>query len=137
MCPAPMSPASFASLLKSSVRKHAVFVPDQPIGLDPGGIEVHLDLHILGDGDERAAHLLHQHLAGFRDVVDVGVVAVALIRELLERRVLVVAHAEAEHAEEHATLCSLFDQAREIALIGDADVEVAVGHQDDAIDAAA
>ena len=36
--------------------------------------------------------------------VDVGVVAVALVGELLERRVLEVAHAEAEHGQEHAAL---------------------------------
>ena len=45
-----------------------------------------------------------------RGRVDVGVVAVALVGELLERGVLEVAHAEAEHAQEDAALGLGLDQ---------------------------
>ena len=42
----------------------------------------------------------------------------------------------AEHAEEDAALRLLLDQPDEIALVGDADVEIAVGGEDHAVDAA-
>ena len=38
--------------------------------------------------------------------------------------------------QEHAALALRFDQAHELAFAGDADVEVAVGGEDDAVDAA-
>src|SRR5436190_18969029 len=63
--------------------------------------------------------------------------AVASVGQPLERRVLQVAHPEAEHAQEHAALRTRFDQPREIALAGDTDVEIAIGYQDDAIRATA
>ena len=69
--------------------------------------------------------------------VDVGVVAVALVGELLQRRVLEVAHAEAEHASGTRRVLAFSSISRvELALAGDADVEVAVGAEDHAVDAA-
>ena len=82
--------------------------------------------------------LLDEHLARLVERVDVGVVAVAAVGELLQRRVLEVAHAEAEHGQEHARSCALSSISRDQARPGsvDADVEVAVGGEDDAVDAA-
>src|SRR4051812_33915591 len=51
------------------------------------------------------------------------------------RRVLEVAHAEAEDGEEHAALAFLFDEPNQVALVRAAAVEVAVGAEDDAVDA--
>ena len=42
----------------------------------------------------------------------------------------------AEHGEEDAAFALLFDQADQLVLAGDADVEVAVGGEDHAVDAA-
>ena len=60
--------------------------------------------------------------------------AVAVVGQLLHRRVLEVAHAEAEHGQEDAALALLLDQAHQLGLAGDADVEIAVGAEDDAIE---
>ena len=87
------------------VAQQAVLVADQAIGPHARGIELHLELHVLRDRDQRAAHLLHEHLARLEQVVDVGVVAVPVVGELLHLRVLVVPHAEAEDGEERALRC--------------------------------
>jgi hypothetical protein len=67
--------------------------------------------------------------------VDVGVVAVALVGQLLHRVVVEVAAAEAEDGEEHAALALVLDALDELLVAGQADVEVAVGREDDAVDA--
>ena len=61
--------------------------------------------------------------------------AVPLVGELLQGGVLDVAHAKAEHAQEDAALGLGLDQLDEFILVGDADVEIAVGGQDDAVGA--
>ena len=93
-----------------------VFVADQPVRADLGRVELDLDLDVLGDGDQRRAHLLDQHLVGLARRVDVGVVAVALVGELFEVAVLDVAHAEAEHAQEDAALGLGLDQPDQLVL---------------------
>ena len=80
--------------------------------------------------------MLHQDLARLGDGVDVRVIAVALVRQLLQRAVLVVAGSESEHAQEDAALGFVLDQIQEVTLVGGAHVEVTVGRQNDAIDAA-
>ncbi len=69
--------------------------------------------------------------------VDVGVVAVPLVGQLLHRRVVEVARAEAEHGEKDAAAPLLLDQADQLGVARHADVEVAVGGEDDAVRAAA
>ena len=59
--------------------------------------------------------------------------AVPLVGELFERGVLDVAHAEAEHAQKDVALRLGLDQLDELLCVGDADVEIAVGGQDDAV----
>ena len=83
-----------------------------------------------------AAHLRHEHLARLGQRVDVGVVAVALVGQHLHLRVLDVAGAEAEDGEEDAVLALRFDELFELAVARRADVEVAVGGEDDAVVAA-
>ena len=114
MWPAPISPASFASSLKSWACQQPVLVADQPVGADLGRVELDLDLHVLGDRHQRAAHLLDEDLAGLGHRVDVGVVAVALVGERLHLGVLEVAAAEAEDGEEDAALRLLLDQPVEL-----------------------
>jgi hypothetical protein len=60
-------------------------------------------------------------------------VAIALVGEHLKRVVLDVAHAEPEHAQEHAALGLALDEAGEVTLVGHADVEIAIGAEDDAV----
>ena len=113
--------------------EHAVFVADQPIAGDLGRVELDLDLHILGNRDERAGHFLDEHLAGFGEAVDIVLVAVAFARDRFHHRVVEIAPAEAEHGEEDAGLGLLLGKAGEIVGVGDADVEIAVGAKDHAI----
>ena len=80
-------------------------------------------------------HLLHQHLARLAQAVEIGVVAVAIVGQAFHRVVLKVVRAHAQHAEEGAALGLLLDQLSEFARIAHAHVEIAVGAEDDAVDA--
>ena len=115
--------------------EHAVFVAEQAVAFDVLRVELDLDLHVLGDGDQRAGEPFDQQLLGLVDGVDVAVVAVALVGQLFQRRVLVVAHAETQHGQEDALLGLLFDHVDQFRLVGGADIEIAVGAKDDAVDA--
>ena len=99
-----------------------------------GRIELDLDLHVLGDRNQRRGRLLDQHLARLVDGVDIGGGAVAVLGQRLHQRVVVVAHAEAEHREEDSLAALALDEALQLVPVGDADVEVAVGRQDHPID---
>ncbi len=59
-----------------------------------------------------------------------------LVGELLERRVLQVAHPETEDGEVDLGLRLGFDEAHELALVGDPDVEITVGGEDHPVAAA-
>ena len=65
--------------------------------------------------------------------VDVDRVAIAGLRELLHQRVVEVARAHAEDRQVDAGLALSRDEALQLALIADADVEVAVGGEDHAV----
>ena len=97
------------------------------------GVELHLDLHVLRDGHERGGRFLEQHLARLRQRIDVGGVAVAMLREALHQRVVVVAHPETEHRERDPALALARDVVLERVGVGEADVEVPVGGEDDAV----
>ena len=114
----------------------AGLVADQAVFGDRGGVEFDLDLHVAGDRQERRAHLVDEHLARLVQGVDVGGVAVADLRELLHQRIVVVAPAEAEDAQAHAGSAPALHQLMQRLLVHGADVEVAVGGEDDAVDAA-
>jgi hypothetical protein len=82
-----------------------------------------------------ASALLGEDLPGLVERVDVVVVAVAVVRQLFELGVLQVAHAVAEHGEVDAGLPLLLDEPHQLGIRRDTDVEVAVGGEDDAVDA--
>ena len=110
-----MAGADFAGVLLVVVEvlgpQHAVLVAEEPVAGHLARVELDLDLHVLGDGDERAGHLLDEHVAGFGAVVDVVVVAVAVVGDGFHHRVVEVAAAEAEHGEEDlGVLGFLLDQ---------------------------
>ena len=56
-----------------------VLVAQQPIRRHLGGIEFHLDLHILGDRHGAAGQLLHKHLPRLANAVDVGIDPIAVV----------------------------------------------------------
>ena len=76
-------------------------------------------------------------LLRFLQRVEVRVVAVALVGEHLHGRVLQVPFADAEHRQEHAALPFLARSVEQLVVAGHADVEVAVGGEDHAVDAVA
>ncbi len=133
-----MAGADFAGVFLVVVEvlrcEHAILVTKQAVAGHGRRIELDLNLHVLGDRHQRAGHLLDEHLLGFLKRVDVSVVAVPLVGELFERRVFQVAHAVAQRAEEDFALGLLFDQPDEAPLVGDADVEIAVGGENHAVD---
>src|SRR5262245_65340328 len=61
---------------------------------------------------------------------------VTVVGEFFERRVLEIADAEAEDGEEDSALAAALDQLHEVARAGDANVEIAVGAEDDAVEPA-
>ena len=117
------------------VGQHAVLVADQAILGHDRGIELHLDLHVAGDGQQGGLHLVHQHLAAFLQRVDVGMVAVAHIGQLLGQCVVVVAGAEAERGQRDARPALVGHHRFQRILADGADVEVAIGGQDHAVHA--
>ena len=68
--------------------------------------------------------------------VDVCVIAVALVRQKLHRGVLEVPHAEAENGEKDSAVPLVLDELLETSPTADANVEIAVGRENDAVDAA-
>ena len=109
------------------VPQATVRVADQPVTLHLRGVELDLQLHVVGDREQRGAHLLDQHAPRLEQAVDVRVVPVAVISELLHLRVLQIAGPEAEDAEVDARLALPLDQLDELAAARHPDVEVAVG----------
>ena len=134
-----MPRADFAGVLLVVIEvgrgQHAVLVAEQPVRRDLSRIELDLNLHVLGDGHEVAAHLLDEDLASLADAVDIGIDAVAVVGQLLQLAVLQVALAEAQDGEERAAGRLLLDQLDEGVVAGHADVQVAVGRQDHAVGA--
>ena len=135
-----MPGADFAGVLAVVVEvprgQAAVLVADEPIGGHPRRIEFHLNLDVLGNRHQRAAQLFDQYLERFGFVVDEGVIAVGLVRELFHHGVVVIAHAEAQHAEEHTGPGVLRGQLNQLGRAGHAHIEIPVAAQDYAVDAA-
>ena len=115
----------------------AVLVTDQAIFGDDRGIEFELDLHVLRDGQHRRRQFLDEHLAAFVERIDIGMVAVADVGQLFGHRIVVVAGAEAQRRQRDAGLALVGDHRFQRLLIVRADVEIAVGGEDHAVDAVA
>ncbi len=114
--------------------ERASLVTDQAIFGDTLGVELDLDLHVVGDREEGAADFVDQHAAGFGFAVDVSCDAVAVLGQALHQRVIVIAAAEAEYRQVNTGLALALDDVLQLLEIGDADVEIAVGGEDDAVD---
>ena len=135
-----MSRAQLAGVLRIVVEvggvHEPVLVADQAIRARDARVELDLELYVVGNGAECSAKLVDQHLARLQEVVDVGVVAVAVRGHLLHAGILQVAHAEAEYREVGTVFPLILHELHELGCAGDTDVEVAVGCQDHAVVAA-
>ena len=133
----PVTDADLARILRviaeRLVRQGPVLVADQPVGPHPGRVELDLDLDVIGQGEQGAAHLPDQHPVGLEQAVDVGVVAVALVGQQFHGIIAVIAPAEAEHTQVDAMPALLFDQLLQFVPAGHADVEIAVRGEDDPV----
>ena len=114
----------------------AGFVAHQAVLRDRRRIELHLQLHVLGDGEQRGAGFLDQHFLRLAQRVDIRRHSIAVLRQRLRQLIAVVALSESEHGQENAFRAFALDETLELVRAGDADVEVAVRGQEDAIHAA-
>ena len=113
--------------------QRAVLVADQPVLADLRGVELHLHLHVPGDGDQRGGQFVGQHLFRLHRAVDIGVIAVTDIGDALHHRLVVIAGAEAERRQRDAGVAVALHQLLQHLVVADPDVEVAVGRQEDAV----
>ena len=135
-----MARADFARVLRVVVEilfaQEPLLVAEQAIRADLRGIELDLNLHVLGDGHEVGVHLLDENFLRLFLRVEVVVIAVALVRELVHEGVFEVVGAHAERREIDAALCLLLNHLHKLVLVGHTDVEVAVGAEQHAVHAA-
>ena len=75
----------------------AILVSDETISLHVGGVELDLQLDVVGHGAHGGAEVLPEHALRLLDRVNIGVVAVSIIGDGLHLRVLVVALPKAKH----------------------------------------
>ncbi len=115
--------------------QRAVFKADLAIFGHHRRVEFELDFHVFRHHCQRRRHFVHQHFLRFVQIVDIRVIAITGIGDLLQQLVVVVAGAEAEAGQRHTAFALLFDQAFQLLEIADADIEIAVGRQQDAVDA--
>ena len=129
-------PSVYFVVVKILLGQQAVFITDQAVAGDAGGVEFHLDFYILGDGEQCGSHLFDQHFAAFADRVDVGVVAVAFVGKRLHGAVLQISCAKAEHGKEDARFAFCLDEFLQATLVGDPDIEISIGAEDHSVVAA-
>ena len=106
-------PGVDAGIGERAVVDGAVLVADEPVGGDEVGIELDLGLRVEGDGLEGRGQVVPEERPGLVEVVDVGVEPVALVGELLEQGVVVVAHADADADQLDAGRRVLADAAQD------------------------
>ena len=116
--------------------KRAILITDQAVFADQRGIELDLDLHVLGDREQCCRHFLVEHLLCFERGIDIGIITVPDISDVFHHRFVVVALPEAKRRESDAAFAVLLDYGFDPFVGRDADVEIAVGRHDHAIDAA-
>ena len=133
--PAPMAPASTVSSVKSRSDDGPVLVAELAVRGDRLGVELDLRPGVEGDRLEGPGQVLGEQPTGLVLAVDVGVEAVAVVGQLLEQGVVVVAHADPDRDELDARRRVLADARQDALGIGQADVGHAVGGEHDPVDA--
>ena len=88
------------------------------------GIELNLDFHVLGDGEQGRAHFIDQHFARLFEAIDIGRIAIAVLRQLLHQQIVVIARAKTQ-AQSGLTPVSRLaaDKVLQLFRIVDADIE--------------
>ncbi len=81
--PCPDIAGIYGIIVEILARQGPRFIADQPVFRDRLRVELDLDFDVLGDGHQRATHLLDQNLACFGIAVDIGSVAVSGLGEQL------------------------------------------------------
>ena len=132
----PDRPGIHARIAELAVGDGAVLVADQPVGGDRLRIERDLDLGVEGDRLERPGQVLGEQPAGLGQVVDVGIEAVALVGQLLEQGIVVVAHPDPDRDELDPGRGVVADLAEDPGRVGQSDVGDAVRGKDDPVDPA-
>ena len=117
-------------------RKRPGLVSDQPVFGDLGRVEFDLHLYVIRDGEKRPGQLVNQHFLRLGQGVDIGRLAVAVLGQRLHGRVVQIAATKAQHAEVNATVALVGDEIRQRLGVGNPDIEIAIGGQDDARDLA-
>ncbi len=112
----------------------ARLIADEAVFSHGGGIELHLELDVFRNREQRRGGLLYQYLLGFAQRIDIGGDTVAVLRQGLHPRILVVATPEAQHGQEDSLFTLALDKALQLPVVGDTDIEVAVGGEDNAVD---
>src|SRR5690606_10234237 len=125
--------AEFFVIIEIFLFQQAVFIAQQPICLDFARIELNLYFYILGDRKKRAAKFGNHGFASLGDVVDIGVISMALISQQFHLAVFQIAHAESQHGKAYAALPFPCDELLHVAVAGWAYVEVPIGSEDDAV----
>ena len=112
----------------------AVLVADLAVFPDHGRVELDLHFHVAGNSGQRRGHFVDQHLVPFHQIVDVGIRAVANIGDLLHHGFVIVAGAKTEGGKRNTGFALFLDHALELRGVGNPDIEIAVGSQQDAVD---
>ena len=80
--------------------------------------------------NKRATKFTYQYFFCFVDIIDVGMIAIALIGQLLHFIVLVIAHAITQHAEENAAFSFFFNQAYQFIIAAGPYVKITISSKD-------
>lgn len=124
-------PGIFGIIVEVAGFEETVVIADQAIGSDLCRIEFDLQLDVFRNREKGAGELANQNALAFEDVVDVGIVAIAMIGKRFHFGILVVAAAETQNAEVNPRLTLLRDEGLQIFIARHAEVEVAVGGEQD------
>ena len=120
-------------IIEIAIGQFPVFIADQTICLDLGWIELDLDLHIFGDGEQGSRHLRNQHFFCFQRIVDIGIVAVSFVGQRFHLIILDVSHTKAKHGEIDPLIAPLLNQPGQFAFAGRSDIKITVSCQNDPI----
>ena len=134
--PAPIAPALTPGSRNWPSGDGPVLVADEPVGRDDRRVELDLGLGVEGDRLEGPDEILREQAPGLGEVVDIGVEAVTLVRQLLEQDVVVVAHPDADRDELDPGGGIVADLAEDGVGVGQPDVGDAIRGEDDPIDPA-
>ena len=113
-------------IVKVLISQQAVFISYQPITCHIFRIELYLDLYILGNCDQCAAHLIYQYFFCLIETVKIIIIAVSIICQRLHFIVLDVAGAHSKNRQMNAAFFLLLYQPDKPALTADSHVQISV-----------